>query len=145
MRQYPPHAARSPCPAGVGGGGCNGRRLCLLWLLLSSAGCGKSVTDWKEQMRSTDPARRVEAVHALQLRAGDKDAVLPVLTEALKDRDHYVRRDAARALGSFGPDAADAVAPLLALLRDREPGVRKAAIAALKKIDPEAARRAGVK
>ena len=45
------------------------------------------------------------------LGAGAKSAV-PALTAALKDRDLYVRRFAARALGEIGPDAQSAVPAL---------------------------------
>ncbi len=118
------------------------RPLPLLGLLLFAAGCGKSTADWAKQMKSPDPARRLQAIHALQSRAKEKEVVLPVLIEALKDDDTYVRRDAAKALGRFGPGAAEAVPALLPLLADKEPSVRKAAGQSLEKIGPTAAKAA---
>jgi HEAT repeat protein len=85
-------------------------------------------------------------VHALQERRGDTQPILAALTAALKDEDAFVRRDAARALGKLGPDAADATPALTAVVhKDRNSHVRKAAADALKQIDPAAATKAGVK
>ena len=105
-------------------------------LLLVAVGCGQSTAHWLAQMKSPDPATRVQAVHALQKRVNEKAVVLPVLIEALKDDHKHVRRDAAKALGAFGAEARDAVGPLVARLGDPEPSVRKAAMQALTDIDP---------
>ena len=78
------------------------------------------------------------ATSSLQERIDEKETVVPVLVEALKDEDTYVRRDAARALGHFGREAKEAVLPLRERLRDKEPSVRKAAAQALQQIDPDA-------
>ncbi len=121
------------------------RRLYPCCFLLFALGCGKSTADWQAEAKDPDPLKRLHAVHALQGRAGEGEAVVPVLTEALKDQDTYVRRDAARALGQFGPAARGAVPSLLARLRDREPSVRKAAARSLKQIDPAAAAKAAVR
>jgi HEAT repeat protein len=107
---------------------------CLLALLVVVAGCGNSTNYWKEQMKSPDPVARLHAVHALRERVKEP-AVVPVLAEALKDEDTFIRRDAARALGKFGPTAKEAAPNLQAALKDREPSVRKAASESLKKID----------
>jgi HEAT repeat protein len=108
-------------------------------LLVAAAGCGKPPTaDLAARARTGDTTGRIQAVHGLREKTGEKDAVVPVLVEKLKDENVYVRRDAARALGHFGPDARDAVPQLRALLRDREASVRRAATQALAKIDPTA-------
>jgi HEAT repeat protein len=113
------------------------RSLALL-ALFAAAGCGKSTADLAALAHSEDPATRIHAVHELPGRAGGPDAAVPVLVEKLKDENVYVRRDAARALGQFGPSAAGAVSHLRALLRDRESSVRRAAAQALGQIDPTA-------
>lgn len=121
------------------------RRLYPLCFLTFVIGCAKSTADGAKEMKATDPSARLHAVHALQDRVREKATVVPVLTEALQDEDTYVRRDAAKALGHFGPEAREAIPPLLARLRDKEPNVRKAAGQALKQIDPTAAAEAGVR
>jgi HEAT repeat protein len=115
-------------------------------LLLLLAGCGRTTSEWIDQLHAGDSSQRLHAVHALQERRGDTQQVVAALTAALKDEDAFVRRDAARALGKFGPDAAEA-APLLtaAAHRDHNAHVRKAAADAVKQIDPAAAKKAGIK
>ena len=115
-----------------------------LCLVVVASGCSGSTAHWTAQTKAQDPAVRLNAVHKLQERTSEGATVVPVLIEALNDKNQYVRRDAARALGGFGPDAKDAVEPLSARLRDDEPSVRKAAAASLKQIDPAAAKKAGV-
>ena len=115
------------------------------WLLLVAAGCGPSTADLTEQATGADARKRLEAIHALQGRLDERETVLPVLVHALKDENSYVRRDAAKALAEFGPEASEAVPALVERLRDREPSVRKAAAQSLKRIDPAAAARAGVR
>jgi HEAT repeat protein len=110
--------------------------LVLLVLLLVS-GCGKgSTAHWIEQLKSPELLRRLEAVHTLQERKGEAE-VVPALVEALQDENSHVRRDAARALGSFGEEAKSAGTALQTALRDREPSVRRAAGIALSRIDPK--------
>lgn len=104
--------------------------------LFIAAGCAKSTTHWTEQMKSTESVQRLHAVHTLKGRVTEPLIVVPALVEALKDEDPFIRRDAARALGKFGPDAVDAVPPLRVLLTDKEPSVRKAAAQSLKQIVP---------
>lgn len=60
--------------------------------------------------------------------------VLHALVEALKDKDKFVRMEAARALGRIGPPAREAVPALTALLRDSELFVSREAQAALRSI-----------
>lgn len=120
------------------------RCLCPICLIVVAAGCGKSTAHWIDEAKADDPAKRLKAVHALQEKTGESALVVPVLIDALQDKNTYVRRDAARALGGFGGDAKSAVEPLTARLKDEEPSVRKAAAASLKEIDPAAATKAGV-
>ncbi len=60
------------------------------------------------------------------------------LTEALKDRDRFVRVSAAKALGNIGGEAGEAVAALVGLLKDEEPLARAAAATALSKLGGDA-------
>src|SRR5262249_28725065 len=106
----------------------------ILALLAILAGCGRSTDYWKEQLKSPDSVARLHAVHALKERVHEP-AVVPVLAIALSDEDTFIRRDAARALGKFGPVAKETAPKLQELLRDKEPSVRKAAAESLKKID----------
>jgi HEAT repeat protein len=112
------------------------------WLL---AGCGgQSTAGWIEQLRSKDAAERLHAIKALEKKS-EAAAIVPALTSVLGDEDAFVRRDAARALGRFGPESRSALPALLPLLRDQNAGVRKAAVAALAAIDPEAGSRAKIR
>ncbi len=114
------------------------KRLALLLVLLACGGCGKgSTAHWIGQLQATDSRTRVRAIHTLQERKEDAAEIVPALTEMLKDENIYVRRDAARALGTFGTEAKSAIDALQIVLRDREPSVRKAAGLALSRIDPE--------
>ena len=112
------------------------KNVALAGFFILAAGCGKSTVHWTEQMKSPDSVNRLHAVHALKGRVNEPNVVIPALMDALKDEDTFIRRDAARALGKFGPDAADAVRPLRILLTDKEPSVRKAAAQSLQQIDP---------
>ncbi len=109
-------------------------------LVLSGCGRQKTPEAYAAQARAGEAAARLEAIRAL---AGSEsaDLVVPVMTDALKDSDYYVRRDAARALRKFRGEARQAVPALVVAARDQEPSVRRAATEALKEIDPEAARK----
>ena len=65
-----------------------------------------------------------------------KEAI-PVLVEALRDKEAEVRDSAAEALGALGADAREAVTALLDLIKDKDEDVRQTAVEALKKIDPK--------
>ena len=122
------------------------RRLLLVSLAALLTGCGGKTTDeWVGELRSGNGAQRLHAVKALGETGAEAPAVVPALTEALKDENAFVRRDAAVALGKIGPNARPAVPALLAARKEKERSVRKAAEEALKKIDPQAAARAGVR
>lgn len=115
------------------------KRLGLFAMLFLAIGCGKKSTNyWKEEIKSPDSSKRLHAVYALQDRVKEPKVVVPILADALNDEDTFIRRDAARALGKFGPAAKEAVPALVARLNDQEPSVRKAAATALKLIDPTA-------
>jgi HEAT repeat protein len=58
------------------------------------------------------------------------------LTEALKDPDATVRREAAEAIGRLGPAAIPAIPAVVAALTDPDSKVRVHAAVALKDIDP---------
>lgn len=110
-----------------------------VWTLcLCLAGCGDSTARLIERAGDADPAVRLRAIHGLRYRAGDKDAVLPVLIKALDDESPEVRRDAARAISAFGAGAAAAVPALRQRLNDSEAKVRMAAEQTLRHVDPEA-------
>jgi HEAT repeat protein len=121
------------------------KRLGPFCVLLFAIGCSKSTGYWTAQAKSDDPSQRLHAIHALEGRVNDREVIVPVLIEALKDDNTYVRRDAARALGHFGGEAREAVPSLQARLRDKEPSVRKAAAGALQQIDPAALPKARAK
>ncbi len=109
-----------------------GKRVVLLLGLLACGGCGKgSTTHWIEQLKAPESIARIQAIHTLQERKGDAEIIVPALSEALQDENIYVRRDAARRLGSFGAEAKSATPALQAALRDREASVRTAAAKAL--------------
>lgn len=109
----------------------------IVLLVLLATGCGKgSTADWIAKLKSPEPLTRMQAVHTLLERKGEAAQIVPALIEALQDENVYVRRDAARALGSFGSEAHSAVPALQAAQRDREASVRSAAAAALERIDP---------
>jgi hypothetical protein len=85
------------------------------------------------------------AAALVQLQA-DPDTVIPVLIEALFDRDGRGQPDVVEALGEFGPRSKAAVPALLKLREDRSSKeIMRAVPAALKRIDPEAAAKAGVR
>lgn len=102
--------------------------------LLAVVGCGPSTADWIAETKSSDPLARQHAVQALQQKIKEETAVVPALTEALHDENKFVRRDAAKGLGKFGPAAQVAVPALQTRLQDGEPSVRKAAARALARI-----------
>jgi HEAT repeat protein len=111
------------------------KKLAFVLVVLLPACGGRSTGEWIEQLAAKESSQRLRAVKALAQRRGEAEAVVPALARALADEDAFVRRDAAAALGGFGPAARPALPALSALVRDRKPAVRRAALAALKKID----------
>ena len=70
-----------------------------------------------------------------------KEAV-PVLIDALKDENIYVRRRAALVLVKIGPEAKAAVPALIDALKDKDKDVRSNAAEALGEINTPEARKA---
>jgi HEAT repeats len=66
------------------------------------------------------------------------EKALPALIITMKDDVAYVRRQAARTFGQFGPTARDAVPALIQALADEDEQVRSDATYALGKIGPDA-------
>lgn len=115
------------------------RPITIAMLALCLCGCGQKGTDyWLSKAKDSSSAERLHAIHELRERSAEASAIVPVLIASLGDSDSFVRRDAARALGEFGPGAASAVPALMALRKDKE-SVRRAAAEALDQIDPSAA------
>jgi HEAT repeat protein len=115
------------------------RPITIAVIFLCLCGCGRKGTDyWLSKAKDSSSAERLHAIHELKARSDEANVIVPMLIASLGDRDSFVRRDAARALGEFGPDAASAVPALLALRKDKE-SVRRAAVEALGQIDPSAA------
>ncbi|WP_432149723.1 HEAT repeat domain-containing protein [Streptomyces sp. bgisy029] len=77
------------------------------------------------------PGTATEAAEALWAVAGDRDAVLPVLVEALGSDQVHDRRGAAAALGALGPRAAVVAPRLRGLLAHEELWLRVDAAIAL--------------
>ena len=107
--------------------------------LLALGGCGSgSTAHWIDQLKSSEPKTRLQAVHILQQRKQDAAQIVPALIESLKDENSFIRRDAAWTLGSFGEESRNAIPSLQEALHDREPSVRKAAARSLNQIAPAA-------
>lgn len=107
--------------------------------VLCLCGCGRKGTDyWLTKAKDPSSSERLRAIDALKGRSNDASVVVPMLTASLNDSDAFVRRDAARALAEFGPEAAPAVPALLSLRKDKEP-VRRAVAESLGHIDATAA------
>jgi HEAT repeat protein len=82
-----------------------------------------------------DPeVRQAVAVALVKLHPEAKVAAIQVLNDLLKDKNWWVRKTTAEALGNIGPDAESAVPALTKSLQDADDNVRKAAAEALKKI-----------
>ena len=60
---------------------------------------------------------------------------MPVLIQALRDADTFVRQEAAKALGQIGPDAKDAVPVLRRVPADPTGELQKLANEALRRIE----------
>jgi HEAT repeat protein len=88
-----------------------------------------------ESLQAPDAKLRKKAVQVLGNVGPVDDAVVPALSEALKDRDIGVRREAILSLMKIGPKAKDALPGLADAAReDRNATVRADAEKALKVI-----------
>jgi HEAT repeat protein len=107
--------------------------------MLACGGCSKekSTTELVADLKGAQGEQRVGVVRLLAQRKGDAGQVVPVLIEALKDKDGGVRHDAAIGLGSFGEQAKDAIPALQTAQHDHDARVCKAAGIALSRIDPQ--------
>lgn len=86
-----------------------------------------------------DPATEVRRLAVVVLNELGGSTAVPLLAEALKDRDPVVRKRAASALETFGDDAVPAMEALRALLDDGTITVRRQAASALGTLGPAAA------
>ncbi|MBF0452228.1 MAG: HEAT repeat domain-containing protein [Candidatus Magnetomorum sp.] len=94
----------------------------------------QAIQTFKEEMNNTKFSVRIGCLRGIYKMADGED-ILTVLTDALRDKHHEVRRTAATFLG--WRDQSDAVPALVQCLKDEEERVRKAVIAALANIkDP---------
>lgn len=91
-----------------------------------------------KKLASTDASDRREAAQGLVEEVGPKStkAIKPLI-KALNDKDRFVRRFAAQALGKIGSAASEAVPALERMLQD-DRSVRPAALLALSKMGPSA-------
>jgi HEAT repeat protein len=97
----------------------------------------KTIPTLTAALKDPDRSVRLDAAGLLAGIDPDRAAriVVPVLVEALRDEDPFVRGKVAETLGALGAKARAAVPALRAALED-EPAVRVRAAAALCKVDP---------
>ena len=122
------------------------RRLLVTALVLLTTGChrsqpmmahGKPVGQWVEELRAPDARARKKAAGVLGNVGAVDPAVVPALTEAVRDRDPAVRAEAAVALMKIGPAARDAAPALAEATKDANPTVRQYAAKALERVRAE--------
>lgn len=119
----------------------------VFWLVLLSllaCGCGKSkgpllshgkpVAHWVGVMNDPDPAKRKQAVKALESVGTADPSAIPALSAAVKDPEAVVRSEAILALLRLGPAAKSAEPALEEALQDPDPEVRRYAEKALARI-----------
>ena len=120
------------------------RAVCAVLVLVLVAAAGPALAkkaddaDVKEllaNLKKPDPDDRRKAAEAICELCKDGDAdfggVIPMLIDALKDKDAIVRGEIAESLGFIGPDAKAAIPAVRALLKDPIPEVRSKAAFAL--------------
>lgn len=82
---------------------------------------GKPLSVWLKLLRSDTVKDREEAASALEESIGPEGkAAVPVLIEALKDKEGVVQSRAVGALGKLGPAAKAAAPALIALVKDKD-------------------------
>jgi HEAT repeat protein len=88
-----------------------------------------------ERLGDDDPAVRQATVAALRAMGPLARPAIPAVARRVRDRDCYIRIDAAHVLEQFG---ADSVPALTDLLQDADPHVRELAARTLQRIGPVA-------
>jgi HEAT repeat protein len=107
--------------------------MCAIWALGQRPEAGTNVIPFLiSATSSTSEGTACGAIQVLGLFQMDAEHVVPALTRALTSKNSSVSRDAASALGHFGPLAAPAAALLQTLTND--PATKASAIEALKQI-----------
>jgi HEAT repeat protein len=104
---------------------------------------GVSIDSWVRALKNSDVGARSEAVESLVTICASLAAVLPTLTDVLKEADAITRARVAAALGDFGSRTLAVVPVLRSALRTTvltadDPEVRAAASEALVQIGPHA-------
>jgi len=99
---------------------------------------GRSLSDWTEALKDSNPKTRVGAAWALGRIGPSAAPAVPALIEALSDPDKLVRTQSIAALGKIGPGAAAAIPSLDQLATDNDWATRKLASAALAAIQGKA-------
>jgi HEAT repeat protein len=87
-------------------------------------------------LQEVDSDRRWKAARTLGRIGPPAAAAVPLLVDALGDRNEYVRAHAARALGRIAPAAPESRAALRRAADDPEESVRQEARAALEQSHP---------
>src|SRR4051812_26415721 len=107
------------------------RKLALFCAAAMLVGCGKeashqgrTVSEWRKDLRDADPGKRRAAAAALGEIGPKAKAAVPDLAAALKDADAQVRVSASQALWSLAGDARGATYDLIAALEDGNADVR---------------------
>lgn len=98
-----------------------------------------AVADLRETLKDANGYVRVKAAEALwKIEKTPATVLLPVLLEALKDKDAQLRAAAAPVIGMLGSKAKTAVPALIQALKDKDERVRGEAVSALGEIGPPA-------
>jgi HEAT repeat protein len=103
-----------------------------------------AVPDLREMLTDKHPQVRVKAAEALwKIDRTPSVVLLPVLLQALKDKDKSVRGAAPPVIALLGSKAKPALAALVEALKDKELDVKLAAVASLGDLGPVAKESAG--
>ena len=103
-----------------------------------------ALPELREMLEDKNPMVRLKAAEALwKIDKTPSATLMPVLLQALKDKDHGVRSEAPRVIALLGAKAKPAVPALVEALKDKEFDVKLAAITALGDLGPVAKESAG--
>ena len=103
-----------------------------------------ALPELRELLEDQNPMVRLKAAEALwKIDKTPSATLMPVLLQALKDKDHGVRADAPRVIALLGAKAKLAIPALVNALKDKEFDVKLAAITALGDLGPVAKESAG--